>query len=318
MKIAVHYALLSLTKSKEDMINNHDNLMKEIEKTNIYANSTKISNELEIKCPENDDSDGFYYSSDSSDETYKNYNKEILPFIFNLRKYPLERDDIDRIITSQFFTEDDGVNRRLSGFETHYDSPYNVMCDKYSGKINIKDSIKPFYDNENYLEMHEIDLTDVIEFLFDIKKKDYIKKNKRPSYILKDIGTSERKPLQTILNMHSALVDINYEGCSNGCCGKPSSDVDIFVSYGYSFDVKQGEYCMNFENVRFYEDESIEGIIKINIPSKSFNHAACNSVYSNTLKYEGFEEEILLIDYNIEFEITKDEIILNICPYVVV
>lgn len=118
-----------------------------------------------------------------------------------------------------------------------------------------------------------------------------------------------------------ANADINCDGyyfCDT-CeyCGTTSSSENKDILCGYTFKTKINNYVMNFENITFDEDKNIKGNIVINVHSKSFNHASCNSFYSNKMN-NIFDIDQVVIKYEINFEMTEKDIILEIIQEIVV
>ena len=85
--------------------------------------------------------------------------------------------------------------------------------------------------------------------------------------------------------------------------------------YKVEFNTQLGDNTVNLYDIKFNnKDNLINRMAKITTPSTSFNHAACNCEKSEEYKIlNSFEhKKYLTIDYEIKFEITKTNIILEI------
>ena len=103
--------------------------------------------------------------------------------------------------------------------------------------------------------------------------------------------------------------------CCDGCYKKTVKIEDLHAIENYSVTTKLDPFIFEMHNVNFQNDK-ISGCITINVPSKAFNHAACNTyTYINDLS--DFEYDPIIINYDIWFDIT-DVIRLTIIPKIVV
>lgn len=174
-------------------------------------------------------------------------------------------------------------------------------------KIKQNKKLSCIYNN-NSIYSKSIKEDEILKYLFNI---DYIKNNSKISNNLQYI-----KPLSTIFKSHIGITDVIGYACGHGCCNNFSeNDNETFL--GYSFDIQSSNYIMNLSDIIF-DDNNIIGKIDIELPSKSFNHASCQGQIIEYEYVDSYKENIAIINYEINFEITLTEIILDIIPMIVV
>ena len=171
--------------------------------------------------------------------------------------------------------------------------------------------INKVYKRQNQMsDSNDLEPTQVLKYLFDLELEQDVNPNTKPS------------PLSTVLNKTCAIADIKCGGCVYGNPCKDCGTVgylreNLPILCGYSFDVNYEDYVMKFSHVEFDAESNVTGEIKISVPGEAFNHASCNTYFTNTFKYTQ-TEKVVILDYVITFKMSDKLIQLNIIPHVVV
>jgi hypothetical protein len=337
LKTAVLFSIISLTKTKSclsskndeilEMINNEGStkVKKDLNKYQLKNSTPLVINNKsgshfddyeDYRCPVTykydcgGDPENIYYS----DELHYSKTKKVF--------------DNGQLSNKQFIPDNCLFDEILRKKDIESLTRLNSSSERLVKKVlGITDSIalQCIYKN-NSIFTKETDISTILKYLFDVSYKshtDYLdfldELNDLDS--LDNFRTNDNihntRPLSTIFKSHSGVIDEYGEGCGNGCCCE-------YVLYdkeqvlGYSFDVKFDNYVMNLSNVIFNEN-NMTGKINIDLPSKSFNHASSCQGRAIHIDYiNSYEENIIIINYEIDFEMNSSEIILDIIPIIAV